>query len=35
VEDEALEPAADDVARQRFEIDDDVGKLGDVIVSAS
>jgi hypothetical protein len=31
VEREPLEAAADDVARQRLEIDDDVGKFGNVI----
>jgi hypothetical protein len=31
VQDEPLEAAADDVARQRLEIDDNVGKFGDVI----
>ena len=35
VEDEPLEAAADDVARQRLEVDDDVGKFGNVISGAS
>jgi hypothetical protein len=31
VQREPLEPASDDVARQRVEVDDNVGKFGDVI----
>jgi hypothetical protein len=31
VEREPLEAASDDVARQRFKINDDVGKFGNVI----
>jgi hypothetical protein len=30
VQDEPLEAAADDVPRQRLEVDDNVGKFGDV-----
>ena len=32
---EALEAAPDDVARQRLEVDDDVGQLGNITFSAS
>ena len=35
VECEALEAAPDDVARQRLEVDDDVGQLGNITFSAS
>jgi hypothetical protein len=35
VEREPLEAATDDVARQRLEVDDDVGEFGDVTFSAS
>ena len=35
VENEALEAAPDDVARQRLEVDDDVGQLGNLTFSAS
>ena len=35
VENETLEAASDDVTRQRLEVDNDVGELGDVIFSAS
>jgi len=35
VEREALEAAPDDMARQRFEVDDDVGQLGNTTFSAS
>jgi hypothetical protein len=35
VERETLEAAADDVARQGFEVDDDVGKFRNVISAAS
>jgi hypothetical protein len=35
VENETLEAASDDVTRQRLEVDDDVGELGDVIFSTS
>jgi hypothetical protein len=35
VEHETLEAASDDVTRQRLEVDNDVGKLGDIIFSAS
>ncbi len=31
VQDEPLEAASDDVPRQRLEVDDNVGKFGDVI----
>jgi hypothetical protein len=31
VQGEPLEPASDDMARQRVEVDDNVGKFGDVI----
>jgi hypothetical protein len=31
VQREPLEPASDDMARQRVEVDDNVGKFGDVI----
>jgi hypothetical protein len=31
VQREPLEPASDDMARQRIEVDDNVGKFGDVI----
>ena len=31
VQREPLEPASDDVARQRIDVDDNVGKFGDVI----
>jgi hypothetical protein len=31
VQDEPREPAADDMPRQRLEVDDNVGKFGDVI----
>lgn len=35
VKGQALEAAADDVAGQRVEVDDDVGELGNVISAAS
>ena len=35
VEYEALKGAPDDVARQRLEVDDDVGQLGNTTFSAS
>jgi hypothetical protein len=35
VEREALEAAPDDVARQRLEVDDDVGQLGNITFSTS
>jgi hypothetical protein len=35
VEHETLEAASDDVTRQRLEVDNDVGKLGDITFSAS
>ena len=35
VEHETLEAASEDVTRQRLEVDNDVGKLGDIIFSAS